>query len=706
VRTFPIRAGERLWLLIELREEGRRFLLRQGACARLTEILEDMTVRSSSKFPWRFVALLAVLAMIAAACGGTTSDTTAAPGDDVTDTTTGTGTTDTTTTEDTTPPTAEGFEYTIAVIEDFTTDNYWTYLDTDNSVYNGYLLGGQAAAVYTQVAPSFTLAPALAVDAVPPVGAADGDNWVISVPLREGPTWSDGEAIDANDVAFTFNTVKDLGLGGNWLGSIPLATDDDPETADVDESAIGLLSVEAADDYTVVYTFNGAPGLPLWQYGAAQFSVMPEHFWGPIVASSADAETFEASSGAGAPSAGGFTFTSREEGAFARLSAAPYYDTGAETVVYENGAVEYTSPAGVTETYGGTPEGEVISEDVVGPYASEVVFTVTGGQDQAVLALTEGEVDFWLTPLGVQRGFLDRILAESDLEVITNPNSGFRYLSFNTRKFPMSDTGFRQAMACMIDKEFMANNVLQGVAISLDTTVPPANAFWHNASIEAICAGLTQEERVAQAITILKDAGWTWDVEPVWNADELDVIPKGEGLTLNGEAIGDLTVLAPGPGYDPLRATYSLFIEDWAQDLGVPLSAEPTGFNVIVEKTFGPIDWDMFILGWGTGVFPDYVVDFFESSQDSAEGGFNTPGFKNAEFDALAAEFKQATELDVAQGLVFQMEEIIAEEVPYVVLFTTPVLEAYRNNLSFPFTAGLGGIQQWNGSQASVRSSQ
>ena len=663
-------------------------------------------MRSSSKFPWRFVALLAVLAMIAAACGGTSSDTTAAP--DVTDTTaSGTDTPDTTEgTETTTPPSVDGFEYKIAVIEDFTTDNYWTYLDTDNSVYNGYLLGGQAAAVYTQVAPNFTLAPSLALDAVPPVGAADGDNWVISVPLRENLTWSDGEAIDANDVAFTFNTVKDLGLGGNWLGSIPLAAEDDPETADVDESAVGLLSVEAADDFTVVYTFNGPPGLPLWQYGAAQFAVMPEHFWGPIAASAGDAETFEASSGEGAPSAGGFTYTTREEGAFARLSAAPYYDTGARTVVYENGAVEYTSPDGVTENYGGTPEGEVVSDDVAGPYASEVVFTVTGGQDQAVLALTEGEVDFWLTPLGVQRGFLDRILAESDLEVITNPNSGFRYLSFNTRKFPMSDTGFRQAMACMIDKEFMANNVLQGVAISLDTTVPPANAFWHNPDIEAICAGLSQEERVGQAIQILKDAGWTWDVEPEWNADNLDVIPKGEGLKLNGESIGDLTVLAPGPGYDPLRATYSLFIEDWAQDLGIPLSAEPTGFNVIVEKVFGPVDWDMYILGWGTGVFPDYVVDFFESSQDSAEGGFNTPGFNNAEFDALAAEFKSATDLADAQQLVFQMEEIIAEEVPYVVLFTTPVLEAYRNNLSFPFTAGLGGIQQWNGSQLSVQSSQ
>ena len=660
---------------------------------------------SSSKFPWRIVAILAVLAMVAAACGDTTtSDVVDDVDDTVADVTTTTAAAPDDEPVDDEPVAADGFEYKIAVIEDFTTDNYWAYLDTDNSVYNSYLLGNEPAAVYTQLAPTFTLAPSLAADAVPPVGAADGDGWVIEVALREGITWSDGEAIDANDVAFTFNTVVDLGLGGNWLAAVPLASEDDPDTPDSDESAIGLTAVEAADDYTVVYTFNGPPGLPLWQFGAAQMPVMAEHFWGPLAASAGDAESFEALSGVGAPSAGGFTFAEREEGAFGRIAAAPYYDTGSQTVAYSNGAVEYTDPAGNVENYGGTPEGDIVSDSIAGPYAENVVFTVTGGQDQAVLALTEGEVDFWLSPLGVQRGFLDRILAEPDLDVITNPNTGFRYLSFNTRKFPMSETSFRQAMACMIDKDFMANNVLQGVAISMDTTVPEANSFWHNSSIEGWCAGLSQEERVLGAIEILKADGWTWTVEPAWDPDNRDVIPKGEGLSKDGQTVGEMTLLAPGPGYDPLRATYSLFIEDWAQDMGIPLSAEPTGFNVIVERVFGPTDWDMYILGWGTGVFPSYVTDFFASKNDSAEGGFNTPGFSNAEFDALAEQFNTETELDAAQALVFEMEAILADEVPYVVLFTTPVLEAYRTNLVFPFTDGLGGLQQWNGTPASVLS--
>ena len=63
------------------------------------------------------------------------------------------------------------------------------------------------------------------------------------------------------------------------------------------------------------------------------------------------------------------------------------------------------------------------------------------------------------------------------------------------------------------------DHVLQGVAIPLNSMVPPGNAFWANPELDAWCAGQSQEERVNSAIQILKDAGWTWDVEPQWNPD-------------------------------------------------------------------------------------------------------------------------------------------------------------------------------------------
>ncbi len=676
--------------------------------------MEDQLVNTTPA-RWRWLALFLVMGLVAAACSSETTDTTASGDTGTDDTTETTAAPDTT--DETTPPPAEGFTYQIAIFSDPTTDNPWAALDTENDVWTGYV-NPDMAALYTYQGPTYTLIPNMAEDDAPPEVEADGDNWSVTVNLQDDVTWSDGEPMDAEDVVFTFNTlVKYDGLGGNFPALWPLATDpveDDPATADVDETAPagnGVLNVEAIDPLTVKITFNFEPGLAIWPFNVGVAPVFPEHFWGPIVDENDTFEGMYSASGLGGPSAEGFESAEREPGAFWRNEAvANYYNKGAQYSVYDNGAVEYTDPAGVTEVYGGEPSGETVASYTEGPFASEVVFSLYSDQNSAVLALTDGEVDFLLNSLGLQRGLQTLVLSEPNLNVIVNEQNGFRYLSFNTRKFPMNEVSFRQAIACRIDKGFMADTVLGGAAIASNSLVPPGNSFWANPDLTGTCAGQSEQERFESAKAFLVDAGWTWDVEPVWNEDNLDVLPQGEGLRgPDGTAVQPLELLAPGPGYDPLRATYSLFIEEWATDLGIPVTANPTGFSVIVDQVFatgeGALEWDMYILGWGLGIFPDHVFDFFVSDQDSADGGFNTPGYNNPEFDALADEFNSAKTLEEARDLIFQGDAIINEELPYVVLFTTPLIEAYRNSIEFPFTTTLDGVQAFQGLAGAVTAS-
>ena len=200
------------------------------------------------------------------------------------------------------------------------------------------------------------------------------------------------------------------------------------------------------------------------------------------------------------------------------------------------------------------------------------------------------------------------------------------------------------------------------------------------------CAGLSAQEKWEKSIQILQDAGWQatdWGSHP--GGAERAIAPTGlKGP--NGEAMPENMLLyAPGPGFDPIRSTFSLFVADYMQQLGVDIVARPTGFGVIVDKVFTAAtckDWHVYMLGWGLSAFPDHPTNFFDGANDTCVNeGFNTTGYngpdgyKNPEFAELVSQFKGAKSVSEAQALSKKMEAILFDDMPYLVLVTTPILE-------------------------------
>ncbi|HKX74887.1 MAG TPA: ABC transporter substrate-binding protein [Acidimicrobiia bacterium] len=647
-------------------------------------------MRASEKLGrWRWLVLLAVFGLVAAACqgGGTTTSAT----------TDGTGTTATTTGEvtTTTAATETGFTYRLGIFQDTTTDNYWNRYGspTGGTVWNAYVLDPTKPALYQLNYPGLELDSDLAASAEVPTGQAEGDGWAIEVPMREDGVWSDGTPITANDIVFTYETVRDLALGGDFLSAYPIAA----------EGSVGLTSVEAVSDYTVKFVFNSQPGLAIWPHNVGLAPVMAAHIWTDIVeeakASEDPAAALYAATGTGVDVSGGpMVFAERQESSFSRNVANDvYYDR-------DRGVTS----AGVTYT--------------VGPFAGESIFTLYGGQDAAVLALAAGDVDYLLNPLGMQRGLLAQVENNPELTAVVNPTNGFRYLAFNLRKEPMSLQGFRDALAMIIDKEFMANNVLQGVAFPLYATVPSGNTKWYNEeaanTISSQYVGKPTADRLNEAIALLEAEGFSWVDDAKPTVDDAGQILRGGDILLNGNPVETLEIIAPGPGYDPLRSTYSIWIETWLNYLGFDAEANPTDFNALVAAAYpcppepdaecNP-DFDMYILGWSLGnpAFPTYHEAFFHSKNDHAgtSRGDNAPGYNNPEFDALSDAFSAAQSEEEAFDLMWQMEEILAQDKPYVLLFDTGILEFYRQgNVNFPFTQTLSGLQFLNGMQGLVTS--
>jgi peptide/nickel transport system substrate-binding protein len=645
-------------------------------------------VRSSK---WSWLAILAALALIMAACPEEDPD----PVDD---------------NDVAVPPDPDvDFTYNTGIFEDARTDNRWSYHDSAD-VWTAYMIGPTGCGLYGIEFPNIAVVPSVAAEDVP-LAEEDADgNWFVDIQVRDDVVWSDGEPLTAHDYVFTFETARELGLGGHYLSYWPPVDDENPDTPAVE-------NVEAVDDHTIRISFNVQPGLPIWPHAAGFATIQPEHFWADVVEEALGtedpSETLLAASGAGAPACGATVFAEWEPDAFARVTANDqWHNRGSEVIHYEDGSVEVDGTL-----YGeGEGEGEIIAQYTTGPHFDEQVFTLYGAQDAAVLGLRGGEVDFLFNPLGLERGLQEPVIEDPNLEIAVNAANGMRYLAFNMRDGnPTADLALRQAIATIVDRQFMAETVLGGVAFPMFSMIPRGNLAWFNEEVDEEVRGMYMDgspdaERFEAAVDILREAGYTWDVEPTLD-DAGDPVP-GEGIVMpDGTPMPNLTINSLSPGYDPLRATYGLWIERWGRELGLPVTAELTGFGPLVDVAFETDDFDMFILGWSLGnpAMPSFHEAFFHSRWESiATGGNNAPGYNNPDFDAAADRFLVSQTIEEAYDILWnEMEPMLAEDLPYLVLFDTPIVEGYRAAaVQYPFTDTLGGLQFIQGAPSVVTGAQ
>ncbi|MGD2102338.1 MAG: ABC transporter substrate-binding protein [Acidimicrobiia bacterium] len=643
----------------------------------------------------------------------------------------------------------DGVVFRVGLTGPITTDNWFAAIDGPESTEaNRAYLDNSKLALFSPSLPGFVNVPVLAATPEPVEPTEDGDGWVVEQPIREDVVWSDGTPVTAEDLVLYFDVVREFGLGTNHASHF----------------AEAITDIEALDDHTVRIEFGQAPGLAGWDAGAALAPFIPSHYWRPHVDQARRAaeeamaavtpdvarEAIAAESLADGSEAndvaaedvtdeaveayvadiGGETARSTLYGVSAidEPSIGPvvldrwvqgdaaigvpnpnYFDIGSEKTLYTSGFRIANASRGEDEVYGGDGSGDVLAHYIEGPFFSEIQWIESETRQAAYEKLARGEVDYVYDSTSLTSGLRDQLAIDTSIRFSVGQAEGFRYMAFNLRKAPMSDVVFRTAVATLIDKELLADTVLGGAVFPAYTLIHPDLTAQHNADVER--AGwsdgepMTEEQRYASAIEMLSEAGYTWESEPVINYNEsggyINVTP-GEGMIMpNGARVPELTLLAPGPTYDPYRATFSVWIGNWMSDLGIPIAVEQTDFDAIVDAAFPPqtpetaLEWDLYMLGWGA---PDVslpgasVRAFFHSDQDSVlRGGFNTSGYGSDEFDSVADEFDAAVTLEEAALLTKEMEAILARDLPYIVLFRAAVIEAHNNRVQFPVDSIMGG---------------
>ena len=530
-------------------------------------------MRLSGRFA--FIGLLLASSLLMGCTGEGTEDSTATP--TPASGATATSQPETGETPVATPTAPSGAEtenvYRIGISADLTTTNHWAYLGPDGTVWNGYVLTAEASRRSTRYsAQRYDWVPSLAADFPTPLEEVEVEGetfWTTEVELLEGVKWSDGSDVTAEDFAFTANTAVEMQLTGNWPSIV------DPEFFDHAESrrpvpAQDLLQAEAGPGAMAVragvhaHLLQGLLGAgggrgPAGRrhHRAAEGAVLPRSRWEPSAGASSS------TSGSGAPSQ-------------RRTEPGLLLQRDGSHAVRQRRILQPPPPGSTSSRPTVNPAAKRCWSTWKAPSRQAPSTPSTAARTPAVLALKKGDIDFMLNPLGLSKGLQEQLAGEDGLTTIENASDGVRYLGFNFRRAPMDNKAFRQAVATLIDKEFLVDTVLQGVAIPIYTMVPEGNGAWYNADVPLIGKGLTRQERVGRAVELLKEAGFTWETEPRVSEDGNFIEQQGEGLRMpNGEPVPAMEVLAPSAGYDPLRSTFAIWIERWLSEVGIPVAGQP-----------------------------------------------------------------------------------------------------------------------------------
>ncbi len=523
----------------------------------------------------------------------------------------------------------------IGVLEEPKTLNVWLASDA----WSSRVLSQIYEPLYIRDPKDLKLIPWLAAD--DPVYDAAGLSY--TVPLRPGK-WSDGSEITAADVVFTGRLIQTFRIPrfiSNWDF---------------------IQKIEALDSHTVRFVLKAPRAI--FTTRTLTTPIVQKKRWQPVLEQCACQKesllrvlNHEVTDPV---SSGPFVLKQRKKGAFLYLEKNPHFFA----------------------------QGKKIAGYRLGPHVPGLIFKTYGTTDAAVLALKKGTIDFFWW--GLQPGYLPDLDADPNVRIFSSHKSALYYLGLNLRKAPFDDIHFRQALATLIDKEFIVKRILHNYAVQMDSIVPPSNTFWHCPDVRRYGEGLDRKERIRKTYEILQEGGYSWKKPPVNAKGE---VVAGEKIKMpDGREMPDITILTPPADYDPHRAMIGIMIQEWLKMVGIEAVARPMPLGAMIHHVKTRHKFDCFVLGYGSlSLDPDYLRNFFLST-NSKPKGWNTSGYHNPEFDRLAEASACTLDREKRRGLIWDMQKIIMRDLPWIPLYCPKLEEGVRTGRFQGWVNMVGGV--------------
>jgi peptide/nickel transport system substrate-binding protein len=449
--------------------------------------------------------------------------------------------------------------------------------------------------------------------------------WDLSLQTAPGlaESWEQSE----DGLTWTFQ-VKE---GVTWHDGTPFTAGDVAATYNwILDQKVGNLSdylpftdeITAPDDTTLVWTTTQPTGAPLYP---PYIYVLPEH----VLAQYEDKAEFRTWKGfPDTIGTGPFKLVEWERGDFWRMEANPDYWGGA-------------------------------------PHIDELVFRTFQSDESMIQALRQGEIDY---AYSIESPDLFASL-QNDPEITTHEagNDYFVQMSFNQCTNEVAycrQTGFnyhpaladpqlRLAVEYAIDRRTLVEDVKRGFA-EMGTTVVN-QPRWHYEIPNVV------PYDPAEANRILDEAGYV-DTD----GDGVREMPGG------GQPLEFRFIVR---SENPSTVEAGQFITEWLADVGIATQPEAVNDSKLTDIWYSN-DYDLYIWGWGIEPDPNFQLSTYQTNQC---GVWSDTCYSNPEYDRLFKEQQAAATVEEREQIIAEMQQILYDDRPEIVLWLNNSLAAYRN---------------------------
>lgn len=257
-----------------------------------------------------------------------------------------------------------------------------------------------------------------------------------------------------------------------------------------------------------------------------------------------------------------------------------------------------------------------------------IVYRIVKDPNTANISLQNGEVNMRLIDPQDNK----KLAGTGKFNMYTFPEGRLFYMAFNLNSEAVQSLELRQAVAHALDKE----ELIQSAFVSSEFADPAASiltpdTMHHTQDI------ITYEYDQEKAKELLKNGG----------------IKEGHKLRV---------IYANN---NKIMESLALYTQQKLQEIGLKVELTPMDASAYGQKTLDmeTTDYDISYGGYIMGPEPDVYKSLFQS-----DAAYNFARYKNAEFDELWEKAAVETDKEKRAELYKQIQETVAEDVPYLPL--------------------------------------